>query len=172
VIGAGDTLILCERDGEEFKTALTVQKEKDEASGFSLTAHLSRVVLGTDRDGDEISTLVVDDVAKAEAVAKSTVKEPVVRQRRLLMDVVGAAIDEAGEEFRPYANGPPVRAVDDEHIRTRLYASIAEQALPDDDPDKLERRQNQGFNRSIAGALNANAIVARARGRKRYIWLP
>jgi hypothetical protein len=43
VIGAGDTLILCEREGEEFATALTIQKEKDEASGFSLTAHLSRV---------------------------------------------------------------------------------------------------------------------------------
>lgn len=49
VIGAGDTLILCEREGEGFETALTVQKEKDEASGFALTAHLSRVVLGTDR---------------------------------------------------------------------------------------------------------------------------
>jgi hypothetical protein len=171
VIGAGDTLILCEREGEGFETALTVQKEKDEASGFSLTAHLTRVILGTDRDGDEISTLVVDNVVKAEAVAKIEAKAPVATQRRLLMDVVREAIGEAGEEFR-LANGPLVRAVDDEHIRTRLYAAIAEQARPDEDPDKLERRQNQAFNRAMASALNAKIIVARGRGRKRFIWLP
>jgi hypothetical protein len=172
VIGAGDTLILCERDGEEFSTTLTIQKEKDEASGFSLTAHLSRVVLGTDRDGDEISTLVVDEVVKAEALAKSVIKTPVATQRRLLIDVVREAIDEAGEEFRARGDSPPVRAVDDEHIRTRLYAAIAEQVGPDEDPDKLERRQNQAFNRSIAGALNAKIIIAKARGRRRMIWLP
>ena len=143
VIGTGDTLILCEREGEGFETALTVQKEKDEASGFALTAHLSRIVLGHDQDGDEISTLVVDDVVKAEAVPKGAAKEPIrtPTQRLLLIDVVREAIYEAGEEFRPFANGPLVRAVDDEHIRTRLYAAVAEQAGPDEDPDKLERRQ-------------------------------
>jgi hypothetical protein len=88
------------------------------------------------------------------------------------MDVVQAALDEAGEEFRPFANAPTVRAVDDEHIRTRLYAAIAEQARPDEDPDKLERRQNQAFNRTVASALHAKIIVARARGRTRFIRLP
>jgi hypothetical protein len=151
---------------------LTIQKLKDDASNTALTAHLSRVVLGDDRDGDEVSTLVVDEVVKAEAVAKSVSKEPVATQRRLLMDVVRAAVDEAGEDFRPYANGPAVRAVEDEHIRTRLYAAIAEQAGPDEDPDKLDARQRQAFKRSIAGALNAKIIVARARGGKRLVWLP
>jgi AAA domain len=61
-IGNPDALILCDRIEETFSTSLTVQKEKDEASGFSLTVHLSRVVLGHDRDGDEISTLVVDRI--------------------------------------------------------------------------------------------------------------
>ncbi len=37
---AGDTLILCARVREEFATTLTIQKEKDEASGFALTGHL------------------------------------------------------------------------------------------------------------------------------------
>jgi hypothetical protein len=172
VIGAGDTLILCEREGEGFETALTIQKEKDEVSGFALTAHLSRVVLGTDRDGDEVSTLVVDDVVKAEAVAKAAPKKPATTQRLLLMDVVREAVDEAGEEFRPWANGPAVRAVYDEHIRTRLYAAIAEQAGAGDDPDKLEERQRKAFNRSIEGALKARELVARAPQGRRMIWLP
>jgi hypothetical protein len=88
------------------------------------------------------------------------------------MDVTNAAIDEAGEEFRPYPNGPKVRAVADEHIRTRLYTAIAEQAGPDEDPDKLEERQRKAFNRSIAAALNAKSLVAKARNGNRYIWLP
>jgi hypothetical protein len=172
VIGAGDTLILCERNGEGFETALTIQKEKDEASGFSLTARLSRVVLGHDPDGDEVSTLVVDEVVKAEAVTKSTAKKPATTQRLLLMDVVREAIDEAGEEFRPFANGPPVRAVHDESIRTRLYTAIAEQARPDEDPDKLEERQRKAFNRSVEAALKAKELIARAPHGKRMIWLP
>ena len=167
-----DVMILADRAEGAMSVTLTIQKLKDDASNAALTAHLSRVVLGNDRDGDEVSTLVVDEVVKAEAVAKSVSKEPVATQRRLLMDVVRAAVDEAGEEFRPYASGPPVRAVDDENIRARLYDAIAEQAMEDEDPDKLERRQNQAFNRSIAGALNAKIIIAKARGRRRMVWLP
>jgi hypothetical protein len=126
VIGAVDMQILCERDGEAFATALTVQKEKDEAAGFSLTANLSRVVLGTDRDGDEISTLVVDEVVKAEAVAKVAAPKSVPASQGLLMDCVISAIDEAGASFHPF--GDEVRGVADEHIRKRLYDRIAEQA--------------------------------------------
>jgi hypothetical protein len=170
VIGAGDTLILCEREGEAFATSLTVQKEKDEASGFSLTAHLSRVVLGTDRDGDEISTLVVDDVVKAEAVAKVKVRKSVPASQGLLMDCVLAAIGDSGEIFRPF--GPDVRGVADEHIRTRLYTAIAEKAGPNEEPEALAERQRKAFNRSIADAIKAKRLVAKEHNGKRFIWLP
>jgi AAA domain-containing protein len=170
VIGAVDVQILCERDGEAFATALTVQKEKDEAAGFSLTANLSRVVLGTDRDGDEISTLVVDEVVKAEPVAKAAAPKRVLASQRLLMDCVLKAIDEAGESFHPF--GVEVRGVADEHIRTRLYASIAEKAGPNEDPETLEERQRKAFNRSIAGALLAKDLVAKDHKGSRYVWLP
>ena len=170
VIGTGDTLILCERDGEGFETALTVQKEKDEASGFSLTAHLSRVVLGTDRDGDEISTLVVDDVVKAEAVAKVKVQKSVPASQGLLMDCILAAIDDAGENFHPF--GVEVRGVADQHIRTRLYTAIAEKAGPNEEPEALAERQRKAFIRSIEAALKAKRLVAKEHNGKRFIWLP
>jgi hypothetical protein len=170
VIGAPDTMILCERDGEAFETSLTVQKEKDEASGFSLTARLSRVVLGADRYGDEISTLVVEDVAKAEAVAKVKVQKSVPASQGLLMDCILAAIDDAGEIFRPF--GSDVRGVADEHIRTRLYAAIAEKAGPNEEPETLAERQRKAFNRSIADAIKAKRLVAKEHNGKRFIWLP
>jgi hypothetical protein len=170
VIGAVDVQILCERDGEAFATSLTVQKEKDEASGFSLTAHLSRVVLGTDRDGDEISTLVVDDVVKAEAVAKVKVQKSIPEAQGLLMDCILAAIDDAGEIFRPF--GSDVRGVSDQHIRTRLYTAIAEKAGPHEEPDALAERQRKAFNRSIEAAIKAKRLVAKEHNGKRFIWLP
>jgi AAA domain len=172
LVAALDVMILAERADGAMSVTLTTQKLKDDASNVALTAHLSRVILGTDRDGDEVSTLVIDEVGKAEVVAKSVTKEPVATQRRLLMDVVRAAVDEAGEEFRPYANGPLVRAVKDEHIRTRLYAAIAEKAGPDEDPEKLEERQRKAFNRALASALNAKSLVAKDRKGKRFVWLP
>jgi hypothetical protein len=170
VIGAVDMQILCERDGEAFATALTVQKEKDEAAGFSLMARLSRIVLGTDRDGDEISTLVVDDVAKAEPVAKVAVQKSIPEAQGLLMDCVISAIDEAGENFSPF--GVEVRGVADQHIRTHLYTAIAEKAGPNEEPEALAERQRKAFNRSIEAALKAKRLVAKEHNGKRFIWLP
>lgn len=172
VIGAGDTLILCEREGEGFETTITVQKEKDEASGFALTAHLSRVVLGTDRDGDEISTLVVDDVVKAEAVAKRAPPRRSAPLQSLLMDCINNAIDEAGEVIQPNANGPKVRAVDEQHIRTRYFARVAQKADPDEDKKKLYDRQRNGFKDSIKKVIDAQVASATKHNGERFIWLP
>jgi RecA-family ATPase len=43
--GALDVQLLCERPDGAMTTTISVQKEKDEAAGLVLTAHLSRVVL-------------------------------------------------------------------------------------------------------------------------------
>jgi hypothetical protein len=173
VIGAGDTLILCERNGEGFETALTIQKEKDEASGFSLTARLSRVVLGHDKDGDEVSTLVVDDVVKTEAPEKAPISKRIPEGRRLLMDIVALALEEKGADHRPFGmEGPKVRAVEDSHIRDRYFARIAEKAAPNEDEDKLYQRQFKAFNRSLKAAIDAKTLIAGDHKGERFIWQP
>lgn len=53
------------------------------------------------------------------------------------MIAVSEAINEAGESYRPFTNGPMIRAVCDGKIRTRYYATIAKQAEPDEDREKL-----------------------------------
>jgi hypothetical protein len=170
LVAALDVMILADRAEGAMSVTLTIQKLKDDASNVAMTAHLSRVVLGADRDGDEISTLVVDDVVKAEAVAKVKVQKSVPASQGLLMDCILAAIDDAGEIFRPF--GSDVRGVADEHIRTRLYTAIAEKAGPNGEPDALAERQRKGFNRSIADAIKAKRLVAKEHNGKRFIWLP
>lgn len=171
--GALDSQILCERNEGDLAATLTLQKIKDEVSDVRLTARLSRIVIGQDEDGDEISTLVVDSIEDAAPGASAKRPKAVPSSQRFLMAVVAEAIEEAGENVRPFgANGPPVRGVADGIIRSRYYARIAEQAAPDEDRTKLAERQRKAFNRAIADAIKATNLVADERNGERFIWLP
>jgi hypothetical protein len=172
--GALDAQIFCERREGENVATLTLQKLKDDASDVKLTAQLSRVVVGFDEDGEEASTLIVDDVTAADTPAtqpqRSTIVPP---SRRLLRDVIIQAIDDEGEDVRPFgATGPTVRAVDAERVRERYYAAIAEQADDDEDEDKLAERQRKAFSRALKAMLDAKDAHAREVDGRRMIWLP
>jgi hypothetical protein len=150
-----------------------VQKLKDDASDISLTAHLSRIVLGHDCDGDEVSTLVVDDVFKADLVAKRNTPRPVSKSERLLMDAIANAVDEAGEEIQPYVADPlRVRAVDEQNIRELYFDRVAEKAGEDEDKKKVYDRNRKNFKNALKRVIAARVVVAATHDRKRYIWLP
>jgi hypothetical protein len=106
--GAVDLQILSERLPGELAATLNVQKVKDGEADFRLTATLKKVVLGHDAEGDEISTLAVDQIeeglspkAERHAKAKATNDLPDNAKRTLsaLKRVVkdqGAYTDEPG----------------------------------------------------------------------------
>lgn len=170
--GALDALILCERSEGELAATLTLQKLKDESANVKLTAHFSRVVIGEDEDGDEISTLVVDEVEKAEREINDDKPKAVARSQRLLMAVVAEAIDDANQTIRPFANGPEVRAASEAKIREIYFTRMAEKADPDEDPDKLYDRQRKNFRNAVEGALKAQALAAKEISGERLIWKP
>jgi hypothetical protein len=171
--GGLDVIVLCERMGRELRATLALQKLKDEASDVRLMAALSRAIVGHDEDGEEASTLIVDDVLEAGTALSSQSAAPASKAQRLLMSVVVDAIDEAGQDFRPFGkDGPLVRAIDDDLARERYYARIAEKAEPNEDPAKLVGRQRKAFNRNIKTALDAVRLMAASRSGKRLLWLP
>ncbi len=89
------------------------------------------------------------------------------------MTATREAIDDAGQDIRPFGfDGPVVRAVADEAIRLRFYERIAEQAGPDEDQNTVKERRRKSFNRSIESALKAQILVAREIQGQRLIWLP
>jgi hypothetical protein len=88
------------------------------------------------------------------------------------MDVLGLALDEAGEDILSFPNGPRVRAVNDEAVRRRYYARIAEKAGPNDTPQKLAERQRKAFNLAIKHYLETKQIIAKAIDEARFLWLP
>lgn len=171
--GALDAVILSERQEGEIAATLTLQKLKDEASEERLMARLSRVVLGYDEEGDEISTLVVDSIEDVERAQPTQKPKSVPPSQRLLMATVAEAIDDAGKTISPFgASGPVVRAVADATVRTRFYSRIAEQAEAGEGAGKIAERQRKGFNRAIGEAIKAQRVIAGEHNGERFIWLP
>jgi hypothetical protein len=172
LIGALDAQILCERKEGALSTTLTLKKLKDEASSINITAHLGRVVIGQDEDGDDISTLVVDAIEDAEPTAAASRFRDVPRLQRLLAEVISEAINDSGEDFRPFGNGGPrVRAVADRVVRELYYARLAEQAKPGKDQDKLMECQRKAFGRAIKSLADAKLLVAVLHKGERFVWL-
>ncbi len=167
-----DVELLCEREKESLTTTIRLRKLKDEETSLHLKVSMERVVIGHDEDGDEISTLVVDSIEDAEPKASVSRAKAVPPSQRLLMAVVAEAIDEDGQTIRSFINGPLVRAVDEDIVRERFYARIAENPKPDDTPKKLADRQRQAFNTSIKENLKAQRLVAALKDGRRVLWLP
>jgi hypothetical protein len=169
-----DALWRVERTNGELATTLWLDKLKDEEDGVTLIAHLVRIVIGHDEDNVEISTLVVagfEDGAPEQAT-KGKVSESIPRQRRLLMEVLDQAINQAGKDFLSFINGSVVRAVSEEAVRLRYYIRIAEQAEPNEDAAKVEERRRKAFNRSVKAAIDAKDVMASGREGVRMLWLP
>jgi hypothetical protein len=168
-----DVMILIERKESAMEATLTIQKLKDDVSNVSLTAHLSRIVLGHDRDGDEVTTLVVDDVIKAQTVLKGSAPRSIPKSERLLMDVIVNAVEAAGEDIYPYSTDPlKVRAIAERDIRSRYDDRVVQKADADDDKKKVYERNRKNFKNAIDRMINARTIVAADRNGERYIWLP
>jgi hypothetical protein len=150
-------------------------KLKDEEEGRKFTVHLSRVVIGQDEDGDEISTLVVESV-KPGAIEGSTTPKPksIPRAQRLLIAVIAQAISEDGtaKTIRPWHDGPLVRAVPDEAVRRRYYLRFAEKVAPGEDPQKQAARQRQAFYTAVKNAIKATILIACDHEGTRFLWLP
>ena len=171
--GGADALLLCERGEGELSAHLTLQKLKEEASNICLAVTLTRLVMGEDEDGDETSTLVVENVEPASlGAAKGASAKRVPPSLRLLIEIVAQAEDEAGETLRPWPDGPSVKAVSDDEVRARYYARVAEQAGLGDDPSKLAARQRQAYRRSVKSALDAKLLIAALQNDVRFLWLP
>jgi hypothetical protein len=171
--GGVDAQILCERQDGALEAALTIIKLKDDASDVRFTARLSRVVLGRDEDGDEISTLIVESVDETQPAPSAPAMKSIPKSLRLLMDLVDEALIEVGSDIQAFgASGPRVRAVAERHVRKRYFDRIAEQAEPDEDKAKLFDRQRQAFKRAIKSAIDAKILFADDQRGERFLWLP
>ncbi|MBV1702259.1 MAG: AAA family ATPase [Hyphomicrobiales bacterium] len=164
-----DVALLCERQAG-LEALVSLAKAKDESDDLAFTINLLRMVVATDARGRDVATLVVSDAVETNAKPKAKIKT-VPPSQRLLRDCIEAALVDAGEAVRPYADGPEVKAVCDSIVRARYYAKIAEQAVEGDDATKLAERKRKNFNNAVASLLKSQVVLAFGQAGRRLLWL-
>jgi hypothetical protein len=98
-----DLSMLFEKVEGTMMATLEVMKLRDGEIGQKFTAHLRRIVLGADSDGDEVSTLMVD---KVEPGAAEGVKAPQGRDEKDA-DIVRAEFVKTYDRLAD--NAPPIQ---------------------------------------------------------------
>ena len=72
-----------------------------------------------------------------------------------------------GQDYRPFSDGPLVRAVDIEAVRAEFYRQYAA-----DGPDGQKRvAKRQAFNKALNGAQAKNLVACRESGGVQWVWV-
>jgi hypothetical protein len=153
--GAADAQIATKRDAEKNILA-TVEYVKDGAEGLTIASRLEAVMVGTDDNGDEIWSCVIEPVDAPAAAPAPAKKLPAAAQ--LALDQLRNAIKKAGEEL-PHGNHVPAgaRGVSIDLWRRYCYAAgIAEDDKSEDTKSKAFRRAFQTLVaiRQLVGCCN------------------
>lgn len=146
--GAAVVQIAVQRTADKFRASATVEMAKDMAEGAEVHFELRPINIGTDPDGDIVSSLVVLPAPGATMLGK----HKMTGAQKVALDILREAIDEAGT-VAPASNHIPakVKTVHEDTWRTYAYkASITES-------DTQEAKQ-KAFARAANALKNAGLI--------------
>jgi AAA domain len=152
--------------GEVSNTRLAVRKNRAGPSGRELPFAVRLVDLGTDDNGQQVTSLVIDwgQSPKAKPGQDEHWSKSLRLLRQVLMTLL--ASDQAGEQ-RPFADGPMVRAVDLELARAefcRMYPA-------EGNPRQKSEARRKAFQRAVTGAQGGGLIGVCDIGATTFVWL-
>jgi hypothetical protein len=115
-----------------------------------------------------ITTLVIDWSEAPSAPSGPRAKQHQwPKSLRLLHRTLNNLLNDLGTNQRPYADGPIVRAIDKEALRSEFYKSYPA------DGETVQRRQEtsrKAFNRAVKDAQASSLIGIREIGNVQYVW--
>lgn len=133
---------LAVKRGEAGQVIVTVEYAKDFAEGTEVYSRLEPVIVGTDPDGDDISTLVV---LPADGAPQSKHRPHVKGAAKIALDALCEAMDEAGEIGPASTRIPPnVRTIP--VVRWREYFDA--KTINSDNSDKKPDSRRRAFDRA------------------------
>jgi hypothetical protein len=142
---------LAVKRGKTGEVIVTVELAKDFAEGIEIFSRLESVEVGTDPDGDPITSLVL---LPAEGQSRAADRCPKIKgAKKITLDILRNAIDEAGS-IPPASNyiPPNTRTISVETWRTYAYqGSISESDKPD--------TRRKAFVRSVEQLQAANLVA-------------
>jgi AAA domain len=166
---SGDVVLACLGDkqlsGSVTNTRLAVRKHRGGQQGQEYPFTLRKVEAPEkDEDGDPITTMVIDWLPPGTAPAPSTPDDPWLRPKRQdqrtavqrLKRVLMAILADQGVDFPIEPDGPVVRMVDQNLVRTAFYA-----CTPADEgtPERKGHFRRQKFLRALDWAEDEQLIA-------------
>jgi AAA domain len=149
--------------GEVVNTRLALRKVRDSAAGREIPFATKVVHQGEDEDGDQITTLVVDWKAPPPQPTGKEWSKSLQLLRRILMTMLA----DAGTDMTPFADGPVVRAVDVELVRTEF----SKQYLAEGTSRQKAAARRMAFNRAVKDAHGKGLVATREVEGVQLIWL-
>jgi len=140
-------------------------KSKEGADDLSWTFDLETVEVGTDDDGEPITTCVVSNVSDPTfGGTKRTARATVPASQKLFIASLDSVLGEAGEGIRPFgSDGPIVRAVRRDAARDEFIRNHAAD-------DHGARRK--AFSRALNAASASKLVLSADLGGTTYLWRP
>jgi AAA domain len=151
--------------GEVTNTRLAVRKNRAGPGGRELPFGVRSVDMGTDENGEPITSLVIEWSGQAATASPSDQRWS--KSLSLLRRILMALLADIGKEVRPFADGPMVRACD----LTVVREEFCKQYFADGTPQQKAHARRQAFSRAITAAQARELVMIRDIAGVQLIWL-
>jgi hypothetical protein len=158
--------ILADRDlsGNVSNPRMAIRKVRGAAGGTEIPFATKVVDLGPDKNGQSQTTLVIQWKVEGSAFKAA---DPWALNFRVFKDALSCALADHGQEQRPFADGPMVRAVDAEHVRAEFYRLYPAEG---DTEEKRQAARRKAFGRKMDGARERRLIGIAVSGSLTLVW--
>lgn len=149
--------------GEIANTRLAVRKNRGGPGGRELPFCVRSVDLGTDENGEPITSLAIEWSGHAAPPSDRHWGKSLRLLRRVLVETLA----DNGKDIRPFADGPMVRACDLEIVRTEFNKQYVAEGSAEQKADT----RRKAFQRAIAAAADKDLITTREVAGVQFVWL-
>ncbi|OKO74516.1 hypothetical protein AC629_34970 [Bradyrhizobium sp. NAS80.1] len=155
--------------GKVSNCRMAVRKLRGGPTGAEIRYTARELDLGTDRDGDPVTTMTIEWQTDATPKADESKFKRWSKALQPLRKALLAVLPEHGSVVRPYgAEGPEVRAVDKEVLRREFYSI----AIVDSDTKEQEAEaKKKALNRALSGASSGELVGIREVNGLTLVWL-
>jgi AAA domain len=150
--------------GEVTEQRLAVRKRRDGQAGIEHSFAVESVDIGEDEDGSGIkSCAIVFNAIPTTPMPKEA--DGWTKSLYTLKRIMMALLADHGQDVQPFTDGPTVRAIKTDIVRTEFFR----QHIADGAEDK-EGAKRRAYNHAVKSAQNKGLIGAREIGEVQFLW--
>lgn len=155
--------------GEVSNTRMAVRKVRGAPCGYEIPYVLEVVPVGEDRDGEPVTTCVIQWKVGAETKPQpAPAKERWPQSLRIFRTALSTALIEHGAMARPYgSSGPEVRVVKEAALRWEFLRSYPADGETE---EKRVQAKRKAFVRALKTAIEKGLVAAREIGGVDHLW--